>query len=236
MAERVRIGRDGARTPVALFDLDNTLFDRAATYRRWAVDYVADAGLEPGEVEWLVEADRDGLAPREVVWAAARARYGLSETIDELVAAYRTDYVDHCVPDHAVLDALSTLRRAGWGIGIVTNGPVPQQADKAARLGLLALVDAFCASGELGVEKPDRRIFEEAVRRCAHAARGTDVQPLFMVGDAPVADIGGGRGVGLTTVWIHRDRPWLPSDGAGPDVTVDSPVAAIEAILRTAER
>ena len=201
------MGDDG-RIPVALFDLDNTLFDRASAYRRWAAQYVSDAGLAPTEVEWFVEADGDGFTPRKKVWTLARERYGLSGTIEGYIAAYRARYLDCCVPDEKVHASLATLRQSGWRIGVVTNGPMPQQADKAARLGLLPLVDGFSASAELGIEKPDPRIFEEAIGHCAVAPSPAEVGAArWMVGDAPLPDIGGGRAFGLTA-WIHRGRTW----------------------------
>jgi FMN phosphatase YigB (HAD superfamily) len=145
-----------AMIKLALFDLDNTLFDRANAYRAWANWYVEMVGLGQAEVEWFCEMDEDGFGDRRTVWTEARERFGLSESVDELLASYRSAYLDACKPDNAVLEALESLRVRGWRIGIVTNGAMPHQAEKADRLGLPPVVDAFCGSGELGVEKPDR--------------------------------------------------------------------------------
>ena len=217
-------------TKVVLFDLDNTLFDRATTYKEWANHYVVKEGLDKAEVDWLCEIDQDGFADRRTVWSAAKDKFGLSQSVDQLAASHRSDYLELCRPDETVLAPLRSLREHGWRIGIVTNGPDPHQADKAERLGLLPLVDAFCASGELGIEKPDRRIFEEAIRRCKASAPSID-QTSWMVGDAPIPDIRGGRAAGLRTIWLHRDRSWDPDDGEGPDVAVSSPVDAVNEIL-----
>ena len=217
--------------PVALFDLDNTLFDRSGTYRRWAVRFVAATGLDAREVEWFCREDQDGFADRSAVWEAAKARFGLAAPVGDLLAAYRTGFLDCCEPDGAVHDALSALREAGWRIGVVTNGSMPQQADKAERLGLSPLVDALCVSEELGVEKPDRRIFEEAVRRCAAAAMPAPVEARWMVGDAPGPDIGGAQASGLRAAWLHRGRAWDRGDGPAPDLTVATVGEAVEEIL-----
>ena len=83
---------------------------------------------------------------------------------------------------------------------------------------------------ELGVEKPDRRIFDEAIRRCTEGSP-LDQEACWMVGDAPAPDIGGGRAAGLRTIWLHRGRSWNPLDGDPPDVTVGSPVEAVQEIL-----
>jgi putative hydrolase of the HAD superfamily len=222
--------RHGGAAKLVLFDLDNTLFDRASAYREWAHQYVADMGLGQAEVEWFCEIDQDGFADRRTVWSAAKDKFGLSQSVGELVASYRSDYLDFCRPDETVLVALTSLRESGWRIGIVTNGPIPQQADKAERLGLLPMVDAFCASGELGVEKPDRRIFAEAISRCTGGDPNID-PTWWMVGDAPIPDIFGGRAAGLRTMWLDRGRRWNPSDGEAPDSTVSSPVDAVHEIM-----
>jgi HAD superfamily hydrolase (TIGR01549 family) len=215
---------------VALFDLDNTLFDRTGIYRAWANEYVAMLGLGQVAFEWLCEIDADGYADRRTLWTKAKERFGLHESVDQLLASYRFAYLNACKPDEAVLEALASLREGGWRIGIVTNGAMPHQADKADRLGFLNVVDAFCGSGELGVEKPDRRIFDEAIRRCTRG-KVLSQKARWMVGDAPVSDIQGGRAFGLRTIWLDRGRQWNPSDGDPPDVTVSSLVDAVQEIL-----
>jgi putative hydrolase of the HAD superfamily len=222
--------RRSAVMKLALFDLDNTLFDRANVYRVWAKWYVEMVGLEQAEVEWFCEMDEDGFADRRTVWTKAKERFGLREPVDELLASYRSAYLDVCKPDDTVLETLQLLREGGWRIGIVTNGAMPHQAEKAERLGLLPAVDAFCGSGALGVEKPDRRIFDEAIRRCT-GGDPLNREACWMVGDAPIPDILGGRAVGLRTIWLDRGRRWNPSDGDPPDVTVGSLVDAVQEIL-----
>ena len=217
--------------PVVLFDLDNTLFDRSGAYRTWACRFVQATGLDAAEVEWLCQEDQDGFADRREVWAAARARYGLDAPVEDLLATYRAAYLDCCVPDAEIHDALRALRDAGWGIGVVTNGSMPQQANKAERLGLLPLVDALCVSEELGIEKPDRRIFDEAVRRCGATPPAIPVEARWMVGDAPGPDVGGARTCGLRSAWLHRRRSWDRRDGPPPDLTVASVGEAVAEIL-----
>lgn len=216
-----------APTNLVLFDLDNTLFDRVQAYKAWAQQFVESMGLDEVETEWLCEIDGDGFASRQAVWSKAKERFDLHQPVDELVAAYRADYLDACRPDEMVLEMVQRLRRDGWVVGIVTNGPVPQQADKAERLGLLRLVDGFCASGELGIEKPDPRIFHEVIRRCNEGDPAVQ-DGWWMVGDAPVPDISGGRSVGLRTIWLDRGRSWNLDHGNPPDVTVGSLALAFQ--------
>jgi FMN phosphatase YigB (HAD superfamily) len=209
-------------TRLALFDLDNTLVDRQSTYRRWAAAVIDRFGLGLGELEWLCAVDDDGFASREDVFGPARARWGLTQSVPELIEQYRTDYPSFFVPDPLVNDALVHLRHGGWTIGIVTNGPTSQN-EKIERAGLVDVVTAWCISDEVGAAKPDARIFEEALLRC-----GVDPeQPgrVVMIGDTPVPDIGGGRAMGFQTIWIHRGRRWPLTDYRPDGVAASVPDA-----------
>jgi putative hydrolase of the HAD superfamily len=51
-----------------------------------------------------------------------------------------------------------------------------------------------------------------------------------MVGDSGPADIRGGQGVGLRTIWLTRGRRWELGDPR-PDACVDTVAEAVELIL-----
>jgi HAD superfamily hydrolase (TIGR01549 family) len=213
--------------PVALFDLDNTLVDREAAFRRWAVAFVDDRGLGDAAFEYLMEVDGGGFATREVVFDGVRESYGLAESTEALIAEYRATHLDFFEPDPTVRTVLGDLGAAGWRLGVVTNGP-PSQRGKLERAGLLDLFDALCISDEVGVAKPDRRIFEEALRR----SRGSDEAggTVWMVGDTAAPDIAGGRGAGFRTVWMHRGRRWAEA-GYRPDHEAASIPEAVEYLV-----
>lgn len=220
----------------ALFDLDNTLVDREMVFRNWAKWFVNSRAIDPQAVDWFCAADGDGFAERRDMLGEARERFGLKESVDQLVAGYWMDYVALYQPDTGVTDALQRLRNTGWRIAIVTNGPSSQH-EKVRRAGLAELVDACCVSQEIGVDKPDPHIFEEALRRCGRHLHDelpiwmVGDAPIWMVGDAPGPDIGGGRQAGLQTVWVHRGRKWVEPDYR-PDAQVGSVLEAVEILQR----
>ncbi len=69
------------------------------------------------------------------------------------------------------------------------------------RLGLTPFFDAVVTSSEVGVEKPDGRIFTEALRRL-------EVEPgeALHVGDSPLDDVEGAIAAGMEAVRLDRSR------------------------------
>jgi putative hydrolase of the HAD superfamily len=205
---------------VVLFDLDNTLADREAAFRRWAEHFAAEHDLDGTCVEFLCAGDGDGYVPREELFAGLRDRYGVRASVEQLVTRYRADYPRHFQPEPDVRAALTTLQAAGWKVGIVTNGPTSQNA-KIASLRLDGLVDGVCVSADVGVDKPDPKIFDLTAARCGVTLDG------WMVGDSADTDIAGGRAAGLRTAWIHHGREW-----ERPDFTPDAVVATVHDAVR----
>jgi putative hydrolase of the HAD superfamily len=66
-------------------------------------------------------------------------------------------------------------------------------------LGWMRYFDGVIASGVVGVEKPDPRIFEEALR-----VSGVGRERAIHVGNDPISDIRGAAEVGIDTVLVDR--------------------------------
>jgi len=209
--------------PVALFDLDNTLLDREAAFAGWAREFCATWGLPDGSHAELVAADDDGMRDRGELLAGVRERHALDASVDDLVEAYHTDYPAQFIFPDASRTALRRLRSSGWKVAVVTNGPRFQER-KLEVTGLGDEVDAVCVSAVIGSWKPGPGIFAEAARRCGSELEG------WMVGDSAAADIRGGQGVGLRTIWFHRGRTW-DLDDPPPDAQASDVPAAVRIIL-----
>lgn len=99
-----------------------------------------------------------------------------------------------------VLANLKSLRDQGYIVGIVSN--VPSGGDELAdQLGLTNSIDFAVTSSEVGCEKPDPRIFAEALRR----ADATPPENAVMVGDQIETDINGAVAAGIQPVLLDRD-------------------------------
>jgi putative hydrolase of the HAD superfamily len=208
-----------------LLDLDNTLLDRASAFRSWAQDFLAEIGAPGGDLDWLVSVDADGLTDRWDIADAIRERYELHVSSIDLVEAVSEGVVAHTRLDPLVACALRIADDAGWVPVVVSNGTVRQEDTKIRRTGLDRYVADWVISEEVGVSKPNPRIFALAAQRARMHLRGA-----WVVGDGPEADIGGAAAVGLPSVWLHRGRNWMESRFA-PTRTVDGLIAAVAAVL-----
>lgn len=109
-------------------------------------------------------------------------------------------------------DSLPALVRlaARWPLASLTNG----NADPA-RTGIAAHFSVHIASRDVGVAKPDPRIFHAAATRFGVAA-----QDVLHVGDDPALDVLGARRAGLRAAWINRHGDAWPAElGAAPELT-----------------
>jgi HAD superfamily hydrolase (TIGR01549 family) len=119
----------------------------------------------------------------------------------------RTTNIWEHVP-HFVPPALRELRRRGLKLVVVSNanGTLRQVF---RRLGLDVLVDVMVDSAEEGFEKPDRRLFELALKRVGSKAEGT-----LHVGDFYHIDVVGARAAGLTSILVDEAGLYPDADCA----------------------
>lgn len=187
-----------------MLDLDNTLVDRAAAFRRWATRYARDLGGDTTDIEWLIAQDEDGYRPREELAASVAERFAISDSGEAtLVAVLRAGLVEELTLDPAVTAALQRVRSRGWTLVAVTNGSVMQQERKIRHLGLDTHLDGWVISERVAVKKPGAQIFQIAAQ-----SAGLCLDEAWMVGDHPVADVWGAQAVGASTCWVKRGRVW----------------------------
>ena len=172
--------------------------------------------------------DQDGMTPKEIFFEEVRAAFDISSDAEELLARYYLDYPVCYTVDTETVRGLRQLRSQGWRIGVISNGG-PAQMAKLNATNLTEEFDAVCVSEVVGASKPDPAIFEMAAELCGRPLDG------WMTGDSVAADIAGGRGVGLRTIWIARGRNWASPDPA-PDAVVTTVPQAIKIILESGPR
>jgi HAD superfamily hydrolase (TIGR01509 family) len=105
-----------------------------------------------------------------------------------------------------VPEALERMKQQGLTLAVISNsdGTCAQSLEAA---GLLHHMNVVIDSAEVGVEKPDPRIFEIALARC-----GADPQRALYIGDLYHADVVGARGAGLHALLLDPYGDWPPLD------------------------
>lgn len=186
-----------------MIDLDNTLGNRSEAVRAWIQEFCRERELSPGTAQRIFERDNDGYSARADVFAAIKERFELSDPVADLLVDYQDRVVALAAPTAGSFETLAELRSVGHTVAIVTNGSTKQQHGKIDAIGLRDLVDAVIVSGDIGIKKPDPRIFE-----AASDATGQPLAGAWMVGDSPLHDIVGAHALGCRTAWIRRDRSW----------------------------
>ncbi|MEV0731499.1 HAD-IA family hydrolase [Polymorphospora sp. NPDC050346] len=211
--------------PLLFLDLDDTLLDRGGPFRAWAEGFLAAVGAPPKDIEWLLSVDADGLTDRWDVADAIRSRYQLRTPSIDLVDALHEGVMERIRLDPLVACALRIADDAGWVPVVVTNGTSRQEDAKIRRTGLDRYVADWVVADEVGVSKPNPRIFAMAAQRVRMRLAGA-----WVVGDSPEADIAGAAAMGLPSVWLHRGRNWLEPRFT-PTRTVGGLLPALAAVL-----
>lgn len=214
--------------PLLFVDLDNTISDRAASLRRWAVEYLtARFGEATDEmVAAMIVADGDGLTSKIEAAAAYAEVLGLSDDEQaEIITVMRAGTLEQLAPTPGNIEALDRASAAGFTPFIVTNGRVSQQEGKVAKLGLAGHVAGMVVSEGVGIAKPDPEIFRIAASRAGQTLAGA-----WMIGDSAESDIEGAAAAGLDSVWLRRGRSY-PAGVTRPTLMADSFSQAVDQVL-----
>lgn len=102
------------------------------------------------------------------------------------------------------------LKRRGYRLALVADGRPGTYSNVLTQHGLYQLFDAHVISEHLGVEKPDPRMFTEALGRLGIAKE--DYRRTMMVGNNLERDVKGANALGLISVWLD----WAPRRSKTP--------------------
>jgi len=208
-----------------LFDADETLFtfDAFSGLQRMFLDY---------SVTFTADDFQDYQAVNKPLWvdyqngaiSALQLQHqrfqGWSERLSvpagDLNAAFLNAMAEICVPLPGAVSLLNALKDK-VKIGIITNGFTALQQIRLERTGLRDYLDLLVISEEVGVAKPDRKIFDFTFEKMGNPRRDR----VLMVGDTAESDILGGINAGIATCWLNAHGRSLP-EGITPTWEVAS--------------
>ncbi len=189
-------------------------------YRLAIRDALRELGATFTDEEYEAEYERCRAAQRGSFKGRLTRRFlGEGADVREVTTLASTRWQYH--PDSLYPDVLPALHQLSsrYRLGVVAN---QQSAVRAAleRDGLVGFFEAWAVSEDLGVEKPDPRIFEHAL-----SVAGAEASRSAMAGDRLDYDIEPARRAGMATVWVLRgEAPAEPTEEqlAMPDAAVAS--------------
>jgi HAD superfamily hydrolase (TIGR01549 family) len=214
-------------TVAILFDLDNTLFDHShslhcaiLSLRTSYPEFSSfpDSKLTTTYHRCLEQAYNSYLR-KTITYAEKDIRkiksffteLELPEPSMEEIGRFKEKYVEAYKASRratsGTVETLMKLREEGYIIAIVTNGPIKEQNDTAQAIRVSGLVDRIFTSEEVGVAKPDRRVFEFALE-------GLGVEPgkAYMVGDNLETDIKGALDIGINSILFDPEADALGTE------------------------
>ncbi len=218
---------------VVLFDADGTIMDFERAEREALKRAFEFTGLDYDETRHLplytsinrqiwIEFEEGAISSAKL----GRERFvryltalGLDADPGELSEAYVTYLAEG---DFLIPGAEEMLRvlAGSCRMSVVTNGLSRVQNSRFSRSALSRYFDGIVISEEVGARKPEREIFDVALRAYPNVPRSK----VLMVGDSLSSDIAGGIIYGLATCWYNPEGLPAPADAlppaGGPDYEI----------------
>ena len=125
------------------------------------------------------------------------------------------------------LEAMDELAEVAT-LAIVSNGVEHVQTSRLENSGIARYMDGIYISERVGAEKPNRRLFDTAIRQLGIE----NPKHVLVVGDSLNADIRGGKNAGLATCWCNFNSD---EDSPEADYTVHSWQQLYELVMEPEE-
>lgn len=188
------------------FDFDDTLQSRKGAYRLYCEQFVKKYFPDITEEEVLIKMDEmeehvdGGYKDREVYFPEMIDlwKWENHPPMQELYDSFNYDFGKHIVMLDGALDVLKAIKEKGYILGCITNGVSSLQNIKLDTAGIRDMFDVVVVSGDIGIYKPARGIFDEACKRA-----GVRNEEALFVGDHPVNDIQGALGADMKAIRMN---------------------------------
>ena len=200
------------------FDFDGTLSNRQMNaymiFHDYFRKYVPDLNDMKYEamLQDMLTVDCNGTIPVTYRLATFFAKYKniFPQDFEEKFTTYFYDYMwKYTVLKQETIEVLEKLQ-GKYKLAIISNGDSKSQHSKITHVDIEKYFDEVIVSGDIGIHKPDKRIFEYMMNKL-------DVRPeeCLMIGDVFSNDILGAYNAGIKPVWIIADteRPSRYYDG-----------------------
>ena len=172
---------------------------------KYGKDLVTKAFLRIDRFLWPLLHGSKLLSPAQRTTASKASDLQLITALAEQLSE---DFLNLTTAHFSLLEGAEELVRylaAKYPLTVVTNGFVEVQYEKFDKSGLRDCFAHIVLSEEVGCQKPNPRIFEEALRM-----NGLQAEEVVMVGDSWNSDIQGAINAGIDQIWIRKSKDPLP--------------------------
>ena len=223
---------------VVFFDVDDTLLDTSAfaqTARRAAIELMVDNGLPLDKDE--------AYGVLKTIIREKGSNYGkhfnvLTQVVlgheDPMLVAlgmitYHNVKMALLRPFADTIDALIYLKSQGYRLAVISNGITIKQWEKLVRLNVYSFFDAVITSEEVGKKKPDKLIYDVALRKM-----NGDPEKSVMIGNKFREDALGAVNAGMSAILVNSDvteddRQYIKKEQL--DITVIENIGDVNTIL-----
>lgn len=209
-----------------VFDLDHTLFDRYATiteispflYEKYK-DYLAP-GLQIEDVAVAqIYSDKEFNAfgfSRVCEYLNKSGFFRTPMSAQEYTEIILEAFTQAAVPYPFTYTVLEEIKKAGYKLGLISNGSHNVQYAKLKLLGIENNFDEIIICGDFNTKKPDTMPFHIMAEKL-----GVPPENLLYVGDHPVNDVDASRRAGYIPVWV-KTYEWQFEDVLRCDYEIDT--------------
>ncbi len=202
---------DISKIKAVLWDLDDTLYSRVEAarltffgmFREHLYIDRPESFIEEAVNYMMTQVKRNSMI-HEDAFNALLEKYPPDKPYirDNCVDYYFNHISEFAKPYSVQMDIVKRLRAMGVKTAIVTNipnGRAQSQRDKISALGIAECFDVILVSAELGIHKPDRRIYDYAAELL-----GVKNSECLFVGDDPHSDVQGAINADMDVVFLDN--------------------------------
>ncbi len=175
---------------------------------------------------------------RELIWPAPESTYRIvfddmmsrfwgrpsDDEFDWFMAKYKEMHVKHVKLLPGINEVLTGLKTTGIPLGIISDADTDYLDYQLAALGILDIFSTVTTSQEVGVGKPNKKIFNLAMEKSGCAAANS-----LYIGDNYERDVIGSREAGMTAILLlFDDKAQIPD---GEDGNVARSIGALKPMI-----
>lgn len=201
-----------------IFDIDDTLYERSTPFLKACdkifgneldldMSLLFESFLEYGNE--VFEDSMNGTISMEEMWI-----YRITRALKDFQIKISTEkalefqnaydwYQHHITLSDTITEMFSWCKEKEITLGIITNGTSKHQRMKfsALQLGRWFSEENLLVTGDIGINKPDLAVFQEAEKKMCLNRKET-----WYIGDSYEHDVMGANAAGWNTIWLDRDR------------------------------